>query len=147
MRRIGLLSLARFSVEALAAMVLFVSPATAGYVDCMLCHVDPDPTSGAQDYLEYFVDRERQHPTNTPYPRTNDQYRLTLSQVGDITFFDANGNGVVDPEEIQLFGTDARVQCSSCHREHGDSPPPPNPDMYLRIANAGSSLCQICHDM
>ena len=56
---------------------------------------------------------------------------------------DQNGNGVADPEEVQLFGTGERIECASCHREHGDAPPPARPHMYLRVA--ADLLCLVCH--
>jgi predicted CXXCH cytochrome family protein len=77
-----------------------------------------------------------------PPPQNPDFFRPTVL-LGDISFFDRNGNGIADFDEIQLFGTGGKVECASCHREHGDAPPPPQPNMYLRVTAA--MLCMVCH--
>lgn len=116
--------------------------AQGAYIDCTACHFDPAPDSAAADYSDYYVTKAR-HAVAVSYP-TNSDYRPPNATALNITFFDANHNGVVDPEEIQLFGVDRRVECSSCHREHGEAPPPPAPKMYLRLP--GEALCGVCHD-
>lgn len=121
-----------------------VGEAQGAYLDCRLCHLDPAPGSAAKDYFDYFATPRRQHPTGIGYPsgQNQDFFRPT-ALANDITFFDLNGNGIPDVDEIQLFGTGATVECSSCHREHGEAPPPPQPNMYLRMATA--MMCMVCH--
>ena len=78
-----------------------------------------------------------------------------------IVFFDRNGNGQPDSDEIQLFAEiddvtgevigengDVTVECSSCHKAHGNDPASGNTpnNFYLRINNKGSALCLTCHN-
>lgn len=118
--------------------------AHAAYVDCKLCHLDPTPGSPAKNYAEYFARSRGHHATGTAYPPEQDRsFFRPNAQAGDVGFFDRNGNGVADADEIQLFGAEARVECASCHREHGESAPAAQPDLYLRVT--GSRLCMACH--
>ena len=120
----------------------FMGSAHGAYIDCRLCHLDPAPDSAAKDYFEYFALPQRQHPTGIAYPSAlNREYLRPV--VGDVAFFDDNGNGVPDIGEVQLFGLAGQVECASCHREHGESPPPPQPAMYLRVSTP--LLCMVCH--
>jgi predicted CXXCH cytochrome family protein len=114
------------------------------YVDCAVCHLDPAPDSGAKDFFDFFVSPERQHPIGMAYPPAlNAAYVRPTALTGDIVFFDRNGNGIPDFDEVQLFGTSGTIECASCHREHGDTSPPPQPNMYLRVT--GDLLCLVCH--
>lgn len=123
--------------------------ARGAYVDCRLCHLDPAPGSGAQDYYNYFF--MPQHPTGMAYPLgPNQEFFRPTGSAGGITFFDRNGNGIADIDEVQMFGVTATVECASCHREHGDSPSArskssrtPQPNMYLRLGS--DLLCMVCH--
>lgn len=131
---------------ALAALLgpVSVGQANGAYLDCRLCHLDPALDSPAKDYFEYFAEPRRQHPTGVSYPLMgNQEYFRPTALVEDITFFDRNGNGVPDVDEVQLFGSTGKIECASCHREHGDAPPAPSPNMYLRVA--GGALCLVCH--
>lgn len=132
--------------------------ANGGYIDCRTCHLDPLPDSGAPDYFEYFAEPRRQHPTGIAYPVfQGSDYNGPTGLEGDIAFFDSNGNGIADADEIQLFGITRKVECSSCHREHGDSPQPvktkgnkrsgtsQTTNQYLRLSNAFDALCRVCH--
>lgn len=133
-------------MQALIVGLAYVCDASGAYVDCRLCHLDPSPDSGAPDYFEYFAAPARQHPTGVAYPPgQNPNYNPLTSLDGDIAFFDRNGNGIADLDEIQVFGIAKTIECSSCHREHGNSPPPPQPNMYLRLSNAYDALCRVCH--
>ncbi|HEY0823830.1 MAG TPA: hypothetical protein VGD76_08590 [Ramlibacter sp.] len=130
----------------LASLLGLVSTGGAhgAYVDCAMCHLDPAPDSGAKDFFEYFALPARQHPTGIAYPPPqNPDYLRPTALVGDIIFFDRNGNGAVDLDEVQLFGLAGTIECASCHREHGDAAPPPEPNMYLRVST--QVLCAVCH--
>lgn len=131
------------------ALALLLGAVTIGnahgaYVDCRMCHLDPAPDSGARDYFDYFSLPRRQHPTGMDYPAAGnpDFFRPTAFSDG-VAFFDRNGNGMADVDEVQLFGAGGKVECASCHREHGDAPPPAQPRMYLRMAT--DVLCFVCH--
>jgi hypothetical protein len=68
----------------------------------------------------------RQHPTGIAYPEAqNAEFSRSTALAGEVAFFDQNGNGVADPDEVQLFGVGGKLECASCHREHGDAPPRP----------------------
>jgi len=126
------------------ANAFFMSDAYGAYVDCRLCHLDPAPDSRAKDYFDYFVAPRRQHPTGIAYPAPeNRDFIRPTALIADVTFFDSNGNGIADIDEVQLFGAAASVECSSCHYEHGDTAPPPQPNMYLRRSTG--LLCMVCH--
>lgn len=116
--------------------------AQGAYIDCTACHLDPAPGSAAADYSDYYMSKAR-HAVAVSYPTSMD-YNRPNARLLDITFFDTNRNGIADPQEVQLFGAERKVECASCHREHGDTPPPPEPKMYLRVR--GEDLCGVCHD-
>lgn len=121
-------------------------PAAHGaYFDCKACHLDPTPGSAAEDYADYYASMARHHAVTKSYPGAmSSDYKQPSATQLDIAFFDTNRNGIADPEEIQLFGVDRKVECSSCHREHGETPPPTEPNMYLRVR--GEALCTVCHN-
>ena len=121
-------------------------------VDCRSCHA-PNGVAGAKDFSSIYANPASHHVVGVVYPLGSNAYpkfNTPNAQSRDIAFFDTNGNGRPDSDEIQLFGTSiaAMVECASCHREHGDSPASdyalPN-DLHLRIANVGSALCITCH--
>jgi hypothetical protein len=131
---------------ALASLLGLASTGDAqgAYVDCTICHWEPAPDSQAKDYFDYFARSEQQHPTGIAYPAAQDQdYFRPTALVGDIAFFDKNGNGVADLDEVQLFGIDGKIECASCHREHDGASPPAQPNMYLR--GTTDLLCMVCH--
>jgi hypothetical protein len=134
---------------AVCALASLLGPGSVGdahgaYSDCGMCHLDPPPDSAARDYFDYFVVPQRRHPTGIAYPEAqNPDFFRPTAQAGDVAFFDRNGNGVADPDEVQLFGAGGMLECASCHREHGDAPLPAQPHMYLRVAT--DLLCLVCH--
>lgn len=131
---------------ALVGALACLGDARGDYVDCTTCHLDPAPDSLAQDYSEYFSGGKREHSVGIGYPPlSNPDYLRPTALDGDISFFDTNGNSLIDADEIQLFGGSDTVECSSCHREHGDGPPPPDPASYLRLPNVRDALCRACH--
>ena len=138
--------LVSFSMLALIGLAC-IGEAHGSYSDCKVCHLDPQPDSAAKDYYEFFVDTKRQHVVAVDYPVSSLGYRRPTAIQAGITFFDSNGNGIPDIDEVQLFGATDKVECSSCHREHGTTSPPAEPNMYLRIVNASDVLCQVCHEI
>jgi len=122
-----------------------------GNVDCRLCH-SPKGIPGARDFSAIYANPKSHHPAGVNYPLGSNAYpnfRVPDGQVEGIAFFDRNGNGRPDVDEVQLYGTSIRVtvECSSCHRPHEDSLEAGNSphDPYLRIDNARSALCSTCH--
>ena len=124
--------------------------------DCRSCHA-PNGTAGAKDFSSIYANPKSHHPVGVRYPLGSNAYpnfNLPNGQSpdghsGDIAFFDRNGNGQPDSDEIQLFGTNVAVtvECASCHKTHGSSPVSGSASagLYLRIDNAGSALCITCH--
>lgn len=140
----------------LIALPLALAPAAlqADYSDCRTCHYATTVDGSTPDYTDYFIDPGH-HPVRVTYPNSLD-YNQPASSTAGLQFFDQNGNGAADPDEIQIFsssvlststtsGTTTKgkgtkggpkttapssdswvIDCASCHTEHGTSPPDPN---------------------
>ena len=118
-------------------------------VDCHSCHVS---NGIARDFSHIYANPSSHHPVGTNYPvglNTKPNFKQPNGQSVGVTFFDKNGNGQPDSNEILLFGANgaATVECASCHKEHGNTPSPASAtfNYYLRVDNIGSALCIICH--
>ena len=117
--------------------------------DCLSCHA---PGKVAADFSAIYADPKSHHPVGVRYPsgaHAAPGFKLPNGRGAGIAFFDNNGNGQPDGDEIQLFGANgtAAITCASCHREHGTAPSPANAPVgsYLRVNNTGSALCTTCH--
>lgn len=57
-------------------------------------------------------------------------------------------HSVVDAEtaDVRFFGSDKRVECSSCHDPHVDYENNPEYTPFLIRPNSGSGLCLACHN-
>lgn len=122
---------------------------THGPVDCRSCHKSGG-TTDAKDFSEIYAKPASHHAVGIKYLAAKPGFNSPNGHGGDIAFFDRNGNGQPDSDEIQLFGEKggvATIECSTCHKEHGDTPAPVNatPKHYLRFDNTGSALCVTCH--
>ena len=119
-------------------------------VDCRSCHA-PNGAAGARDFSHIYAIPSSHHPVGVKYPAgSKPNYSLPNGQSAGVTFFDRNGNGQPDNNEIQLFRESgaATIECASCHMEHGKDPAPTSTtsNSYLRVDNAGSALCTTCHN-
>ncbi len=119
--------------------------------DCRSCHA-PGKVAGAWDFSAIYAQPKSHHPVGVNYPlgpSAFPDYNQPNGQNARIAFFDRNGNGQADIDEIQLFGADiaVMVECGSCHRSHGEAAQPDTvtANAYLRFANTGSALCITCH--
>lgn len=117
--------------------------------DCLSCH---GPGMVAADFSAIYADPKSHHPVGVSYPsgaHAAPGFKLPNGRSAGITFFDSNGNGQPDSDEIQMFGarSAAMITCASCHMEHGVAPLPAKAtaDSYLRVRNTGSALCTTCH--
>ena len=147
-----------------------VTPAHAEYSDCRTCHYAT--IDGTPDLTSYFV-AEGHHPVRVSYPVRPD-YHQPGGALSGILFFDRNGNGLPDPDEIQIFSSTVTtatttttktrstksgpksaldtttwvIDCASCHTEHGSTvtDPTPNAD-YVRRAGGEHWLCLTCHNL
>jgi hypothetical protein len=124
-------------------------------IDCRSCH-SPYGSEEARDFSLIYDNPFSHHSVGTSYPLGSNAFPnfnppnsyIPSGSNTDIFFFDKNDNHQPDSDEIQLYGTEVRVtvECSSCHKEHGDLSVPETPrNAYLRIANIGSTLCMTCH--
>ncbi len=117
---------------------------------CRTCH-SSEKGSAAKVFNSIFDTPELHHPVGVRYPDATvvPNWAKPSGQHEDVEFFDRNGNGQSDDDEIMLFGAagEATVECASCHVEHGSpSNTPKEPvKFYLRFENKGSALCTTCH--
>jgi cytochrome c553 len=127
-------------------------PGNAQSEVCRLCHT-AGKAAGARDFASIYAKPASHHPVGVSYPLGPDafpKFNPPNGQNSEVAFFDANGNGRPDTDEVQLFGTSiaVTVECASCHREHGDSPGSEyvaSHETYLRVINFNSTLCITCH--
>ncbi|NMG77066.1 cytochrome c3 family protein [Aromatoleum diolicum] len=124
----------------------WVALALAAGPDCRDCHGGAERPPGAGDYSAYYANPARHHPVGVTQPGPDHPaYRQPGAELEGIAFFDSNGNGSLDAEEVRLSDA-GTVECYSCHREHGgDEPPAASPATYLRVSERDSALCMICH--
>ncbi len=130
---------------------------------CMACHAPDGGSAGlgvgvATDFTLFVIgkDLRNDHPVGVVFPATtgiNTDWNTpngTKVINGSLTnkFFDENGNGRMDKEDIRLYdsGSGASVECASCHDPHGV----PGPGgafnaTFLRKPMAQSGVCLTCH--
>ncbi len=117
---------------------------------CRTCH-RPEAVAVAKDFKAIFDQPKIHHPVGVSYPDVTavPNFARPNGEQDGVVFFDRNGNGQADADEIMLFGTasDATVECESCHIEHGDafSTWKVPAKLYLRFENTGSAMCTTCH--
>lgn len=128
----------------------YVQQGVAQNVDCRSCHSSRG-TTGTRDFSHIYANPSSHHAVGVKYPsdlNAKPNLKQPNSYAG-IQFFDRNGNGQPDSDEAQLFSESgaAIVECSSCHKEHGNTSPAASAtrNHYLRVDNAGSALCITCH--
>lgn len=124
---------------------------------CLACH-SPDAGvvgAGATDFTAFAIgtDLRDDHPVgiNLPTNRIGVDFFNPIGNVGGTRFYDGNGNGRPDSDEIRFYdtGEGPEVECASCHDPHGVSPGGPGGTFnatFLRVSNTGSALCLTCHD-
>ena len=120
-------------------------------IDCRSCHTS-GRAAGARDFSHIYANPSSHHPVGINYPaglNTKPNFNQPNGRSTRVAFFDRNGNGQPDNDEILLFGAGGAVsvECSSCHMGHGNTPPPATAtrNHYLRVDNTGSALCTTCH--
>ena len=132
------------------ALLVTAGPAQSEDVDCRDCHAQG---ASAADFSKVYAHPETHHPVGIIYPigiRADRNFREPNGRSGDVAFFDKNGNGQADGDEVQLFGREptATITCSSCHIEHGKGTlvGKAPAGTYLRVSVEGSALCSTCHN-
>lgn len=135
----------------LCCVLLLSSPSHAQNFTCLNCH-DITAAAGVNDFSLIYAQTKPHHPVGIAYPMgfaANENFNAPNGQSAGITFFDLNGNGLPDSNEVQMFGVNgaATIECATCHGEHGTVPVPANTpvNMHLRVTADGSKLCSTCH--
>ena len=93
---------------------------------CSGCH-DKDRFFGAPDFSAFMLgtDLRNDHPIGVQFPTTFgpeiDFNEPDVKVPGKWAFFDGNGNGHADKNEVRLYdsGDGPEVECASCHDPHG----------------------------
>lgn len=130
--------------------------AHANMVECMGCHATGVGIvgAGATDFRAFMLgtDLRDDHPVGVLYPAagSNPDFKDPGGTYFNLRFFDGNGNGRPDKNEVRLYNTGEgfEVECGSCHDPHGvpsgGAGSVFNPT-FLRVDNGGSALCLTCH--
>lgn len=143
--------LVAMSIEGCAHGVYFTE--NTGYStgdDCRFCHTR-NATNRARDFSSIYDDPNSHHPVGVMYPlgsSSRDDFNQPNGYIDDTIFFDDDGYGELDEDDVRLFGKGnaVTVECASCHKEHGESPKYERVvNHYLRVSNESSRLCSICH--
>ncbi len=125
--------------------------------ECLACHAAGAGVvgAGATDFTAFVIglDLRNDHPVGIRYPTAaggGTDFKDPPRKEARLAYFDNNGNGRADSNEIRLYNTGEgyEVECASCHDPHGVPSAGPGSDFnptFLRVANAGSAVCQSCH--
>lgn len=127
-----------------AALLLAVFAPAAG-ASCEGCHGTRDRPEGAADLSAYWS-AAGHHPVGGAYVAPGDASFLQPDARSDgVAFFDGNGDGQLDPDELRLSAAGS-IECESCHREHGEGGVAVVAEPgHLRGSNADSAMCRSCH--
>jgi len=122
--------------------------------ECLACHA-PDAGvvgTGAADFTVAVIGKDLtdDHPVGIGFPASSPDFVPTTGNWNNANFFDLNGNGRMEKNEIRVYDTGEgyEVECTTCHDPHGvpsagaGSPFIPT---FMRVANNGSNLCITCH--
>lgn len=123
---------------------------------CLACHSPAAGVvgAGATDFTVFAIgtDLRNDHPVGVRFPTAGPgvDFKPTTATRAGIRWFDSNANGAPDPREVRVFdsGEGYEVECASCHDPHGvpsGGAGGPLIPSFLRVANAGSTLCLTCH--
>jgi len=120
--------------------------------NCLFCHSSSE-NRGVRDFRPIYQNPKLHHPVGMQYPLGYDSrpdYFQPDGYDGETIFFDNEKDGVLDEDDVRLFGVGnaVTVECASCHSEHGGMSDRRvvAGDYHLRITNKGSRLCIICHN-
>ncbi|ROR32426.1 cytochrome c3 family protein [Inmirania thermothiophila] len=117
---------------------------------CKECHYGGN-AFGLPDFTAFVIGTSlgNDHPVGVRYPDPG-VYDFAPGMVaqGGLRFFDKDGDGRADPDEIRLYdnGSGPRVECASCHDPHGvDGGGGALIPSFLRVPSDGSQICLTCH--
>lgn len=122
---------------------------------CLACHqpIANGGNSGAAfDFTVAVIGKELRddHPVGIRFPTDNPDFNPTTGTQSGAKFYDLNGNGRMDKNEVRIYdtGNGHEVECATCHDPHGVPSGGAGSQFYptfLRAANNGSGLCMTCH--
>jgi hypothetical protein len=132
------------------------TPATlSNYGECQSCHSisgDQHDPATIPKFDVFFIgtDLRNDHPVGVLFPASNPDFRSGTVDRGYLRFYDSDGNGHADKNEIRLYNTGDgfEVECATCHDPHGV---PTNgagsqfTKTFLRVENTASAVCLTCH--
>lgn len=134
------------------------SPATFNnYGECQSCHSINGPqhdpsTTPVFDVFNIGTDLRNDHPVGVTFPpeAQGSDFAQPNRQRQGMRWFDSVPNDRPDKNEVRLYasGDTFTVECASCHDPHGvpsGGPAGQFAPTFLRISNAGSALCLVCH--
>lgn len=128
------------------------SPSNPG-LGCMSCHAGVFAANFAA--FNIGTDLRNDHPVGVRFPPEDSpnsrDYKQPAAVVGNVRYFDKDGNGHLDSNDIRLYNTGDgfEVECASCHDPHGvpsAGKGTPFIPTFLRVANDGSAVCMTCHN-
>lgn len=121
-------------------------------VQCASCH-SAGPGSPATSFASFVIgtDLRDDHPVGVPFPADAPDFFQPGGTTAGLKFFDTNGNGRADKQDIRLYktGSEYRVECASCHDPHGVPSGGPGSAFnktFLRKTNETSGVCFTCHN-
>ncbi|HJV26148.1 MAG TPA: cytochrome c3 family protein [Aromatoleum sp.] len=119
--------------------------------ECLACHSSGAGALGATatDFTVFAIgtDLTNDHPVGVQFP-TGADWNSTAVTKGKIKFFDLNGNGRPDKNELRFYdsGQGFEVECASCHDPHGvQGAGATFLPTFLRVTPEGSAICLTCH--
>lgn len=119
--------------------------------NCLFCH-SSSGAAGVKDFSPIYANPLSHHVVGVEYflgTLNRPDFNQPNGNSDGTLFFDENGNGVLDKNDIRLVGKGnaATVECVSCHIEHDDPSGTGKitTNFYLRLPNDGSKLCSVCH--
>jgi len=128
-------------------------------VGCMACHSDTaiGNTVGPQatNFAVFTIGTNltNDHPVGIlfPAPGPGISFNDPTGIKGDMRFFDDDGDGQADTNEIRLYdtGDGHEVECASCHDPHGvpsGGVGTVHYPTFLRVGNEESGVCLTCHN-
>lgn len=83
------------------------------------------------------------HPVGKGLP-DNASFNQPDSCGAGVWYYDGNHNGLADPGEPRLYGSEKSVACGSCHAESADAKTEASASVFLRLD--ASKLCLVCHN-
>lgn len=131
---------------------------TGSQVGCMVCHSSVGSGTifaDATDFTAMVIgtDLSNDHPVGIQYPTAGAgvDFNALTGTVAGISFFDGNGNGRPDTDEVRVYdtGEGPEVECASCHDPHGvptGGAGSTHARTFLRVENTASALCLTCHE-